>query len=144
MLRFLNFLNNPHVRAFNFFSMALLIAAVIIPYCMGYLDCSATTTFDVDTVTMNSGGLDCLVQGSLQGFQTRYNFTISDKGLCSTYAPKSHVSACYNFFDTTRTRVTLRPMIWTTPLLVVGGSIASYLALLGMGFEVLRPRGRIN
>ena len=140
MLSFHDFLNNHRVRAFNYFSIALLIGSIIAPYCMAYVDCSAVTIFDVDTVIMNPGGLNCSVQGTLQGFETRYNFTISDRGLCGTYAPKSHVSACYNFFDKTRSRVILRPTISTTPLLVIGGSIVSYLALLCTGFEVLRHR----
>ena len=143
-MRFFEFLNNPYTTVFHLFTLFLMIACIALPYCMSPIDCSAMTIFQVEAVTMNPGGLNCTVQGSLQDFQTQYNLTVIDRGLCGTYAPKIQVSACYNFFDKTRSKVILRPTVWTTPLywttplLVVGGSILCYLALIGIMLETER------
>ncbi len=127
-------------RVFCCFSAAVLIFAVVLPYCLLSSDCSIVDTYNVATVLPTPGApYNCTLVGNVdRASSQQINLTLVDSADCPAYRPGSRFPVCYSFFG--KSQIQRNLFISTSPYLVIFGPIACIstgLSLIALGVTLL-------
>ncbi len=118
-------------RITSYFSLAILIFAVLLPYCLLSSDCTVVDTYNVDIVLPTPGApYNCTLIGKVDKAPQQINLTLIDSVECSAYRSGTRFPVCYSFFG--KSQIQRGNFISTSPYLVVFGPMICSLTGLAL------------